>query len=620
MKIKTLALTIASLLSANAVNAANIDVDVNLDMVHSVGGEQDFSREKYIRFHGSLSSQQWPTINQRDAFFEDQDIHVGRATGSLSYVAANVDENPSFPGYVDPNDLDSYAAGFKANFNSWSHANKHRATYQTVGIQKKRFPGNQLNGWNMGLNNYDALAKYYQHYLTKFFDNNVNKPTFLEVVNEPLFMLDPNNADYLPGLTREKIWEGHAKVAQKLQASHPDVKVGGYTTALPRWWRNDFADWDLNMKAFMDTAGADMDFFSLHLYDLTSREDDQFLRGSQNEAILDLIEAYTHIKKLENPGVAGWQTEKPFLVSEYGTLGKDHLFKSQLEADWENMAAFNGMLLQLLERPNKILAATPFILHYDQTRLLNDDGTFTRKLDFYKLWKKVEGTRVDTWSADPDVQVDAYVKNNKAYVIVNNLENELVTVDVNLFNGKPVSNVKMRRLYSNANNEPLYQEDIPVGANTSKNIPANGTMILEYTFSQNLNLNHTSKETKYYSTKYLQPIAAANTNISFPVKNLNLATNNGEAVLRIGVNREHGKPVVPDRVFINGKEVNVLPSDWKGYDQSTWNQFFGLIEVPINYADLQAANNTVQLRYAQTGGTVSSVAIQVFEQSRNVTR
>ena len=41
---------------------------------------------------------------------------------------------------------------------------------------------------------------------------------------------------------------------------------------------------------------------------------------------------------------------------------------------------------------------------------------------WYELWADVDGTRVETPSSDPDIQVDAYVDGSTGFLILNNLE------------------------------------------------------------------------------------------------------------------------------------------------------------------------------------------------------
>ncbi|MDU0354373.1 hypothetical protein RS130_10900 [Paraglaciecola aquimarina] len=73
----------------------------------------------------------------------------------------------------------------------------------------------------------------------------------------------------------------------------------------------------------------------------------------------------------------------------------------------------------------------------------------TDKIQWYALWSDVKGTRVDTHSNDPDIQVDAYVDGNHTYLILNNLEWYDIPVDLSFMgiNGNTVNSVNMKHSY-----------------------------------------------------------------------------------------------------------------------------------------------------------------------------
>ena len=63
------------------------------------------------------------------------------------------------------------------------------------------------------------------------------------------------------------IFRFHRDVAKSFKKLNTTTKIGGYTVAFPEFDLNNFKDWDDKMKMFIDTAGRDMDFYSIHLYD-----------------------------------------------------------------------------------------------------------------------------------------------------------------------------------------------------------------------------------------------------------------------------------------------------------------------------------------------------------------
>ena len=63
-------------------------------------------------------------------------------------------------------------------------------------------------------------------------------------------------------------------------------------------------------------------------------------------------------------------------------------------------------------------------------------------------------------------------------------------------------------------------------------------------------------------------------------------------------------------VKINGTEVPV-PDDWAGYDQANRDEgFFGAIDIPVPFALLNA-NTDIQVTFADSGGKVSSMVLDV---------
>ena len=66
------------------------------------------------------------------------------------------------------------------------------------------------------------------------------------------------------------------------------------------------------MKMFIDRAGAYMDGFSVHLYDgINVTGTDTKRSGSNSEAVLDMVEAYSYIK---------FGHVKPLAISELEVL------------------------------------------------------------------------------------------------------------------------------------------------------------------------------------------------------------------------------------------------------------------------------------------------------------
>lgn len=611
---------------------ASQSVDINLNVRHSVGGVSTFDREKYIVLHAGLTDSDWDSDEQRAAFLTDYDVYLGRNNGSLPWNLSQTTEDPDQLGWTDHTSLATRGAQARAKYakKTTAHELEFRTKNMMIGGQLSMYPNGQTNGLEFAIADYDALGDYFENYLTYFYGtgktDGETKPAMVEVVNEPFV----HASEYQT--TRANISQMHSQVAVHIKAAHPDVLVGGYTAAYPQYESNDFGHWDANWKTFIDIAGADMDFFSLHLYDNPNGSTDvletQYRSGSNIEALLDMIEHYSILTLGE---------VKPFNISEYGSLAVESGVPYNPANDWVDVRSYSTILMQLLERPNQILQAIPFMILKAEwgrtngypypTRLLYDtdefdnpfskDGpwAYTKRIQFFELWKEVNGTRVDTIASDPDVQVDAYVDGTNAFVIVSSLDHTgPQTIDLHVLGGdQAVAEVMVKHTYADDSGMPTL--DIYTTNQLSViTLPASSTAVIKYMYTAPITPRAQSVESKYYATEYLKAILAG-TPLTFSITNVNISAAYGESVLRLGLGREHGKSLRPS-LRINGTAVSV-PPDWRGYDQSTRGSYFGVIEIPIPY-NLVQSNNTLEIDFDDDGGHVSSVALQVFEFSTDV--
>ena len=145
-------------------------------------------------------------------------------------------------------------------------------------------------------------------------------------------------------------------------------------------------------------------------------------------------------------------------------------------------------------------------------------------------------------------------------------------------------------------------------------------MILEYEFVEEVTINQTTAEKTYWADRYKREILVGRTN-AFTFENVALA-GNGEAVLRLGMGREHGSDLNPT-IEVNG-EVLEIPRvrDWRGYDQRTRDSYFGVIEIEVPYELLVEGRNEIKVSVLDDdkGGFITSVGLQVFNFSRPVPR
>ncbi|MBU2871593.1 Ig-like domain-containing protein, partial [Colwellia sp. E2M01] len=302
--------------------------------------------------------------------------------------------------------------------------------------------------------------------------------------------------------------------------------------------KDKYFQWDGIWKGFMDASGENMDFYSIHLYDWSKmgtlndndRYSSTFRRGMKTEAILDMVEWY-------DAQVNGKENLKPWVISEYGAIASQHeklsfITNDYRYADWLHLRTFNQMFMQLLTRPSQIVKSMPFspikgewgllqgpdgeAIRYEASLMQTDealaanyadaDWYVTDKIQWYELWSDVKGTRVDTHSSDPDIQVDAYVDGNHTYLILNNLEWYDIPVDLSFMGGGDsiVTNVNMKHSYlaeglSSTNlGRPILAEAMLNALPESVTLEPGSTIILDITYDKNIPVTSTMVEKKYY--------------------------------------------------------------------------------------------------------------------------
>ncbi|MGA9638956.1 T9SS type A sorting domain-containing protein [Flavobacterium sp.] len=613
-----------------------VNVKMNLNVKHSVGGISTFERWKFITTHANQTEGEWNGDNVlpdlKNDFLNGRDVYLGRDTGGITYTLNQTKEDPARTGYADPAHITTQGTASKNNFAANTSLPPYEARKNWIlcaqlhpfwtGAEQKATG----KGWKLA--NATATGEYMGRYLNAFHGGNGQKlPSFVEVINEPDYDLLGGLSEYTKSINEIAVF--HNDVAAAIRTQIPNIKIGGYTNAFPEFEVGNFQRWINRDKMFMDVAGNNMDFWSIHLYDFPSISNGKKLlrSGSNIEATFDMMDQYSMMKF----GVA-----KPYVISEYGAQTHD-LNNSQWSSyrDWLILKGMNSQLMAFLERPNTIDIALPFVVTkaewgYNATtgvpythrlmRKMNEPAsytgqwTYTDLVKFYDLWKNVKGTRVYIKPDNLDVLANAYIDGNKGYVVLNNLGFQATTVNLNVFDseGVTVTSINKKHLTLVNNNATLDEGTVSLPL-TSVTLGAESTMILEYTFAHPITINEAADETKYFATTYLQPIVANQPTV-FTVNGVQKNTY-GDAVLRIGLGRDHGQSLSPV-IKVNNTMVAV-PLNFRGYDQAQRARFFGVLEIPVPYA-LLADNNQISVQLPDTGGHISSVALQVFNFSKNI--
>ncbi len=580
------------LLSTHVIKTQTITI--NQSTQRYLGSVSELDRSKYFVLHSGSND------TELDAFSNEFNVTKGRQFwGPFSYARSQTGVVGQYPPYQNG------GTGLRA---------------VQKGIVATEHPYNVIR-YNLSMT---AAADWAVEYYKDFVDNN-GRPEFFEPMNEPF--VHAGDADFSAQqpdrtLMTERMADWFGEIGKKIhQAPELDnMKVIGYSSAWPSLERWDFGHWNQYQKMFMDRAGLHMDAFSTHLYDgINVTGQDNLRSGSNSEAILDMIEAYSFIK---------WGTVKPHAITEYGGIASGYGSNYSDVESVQSVKSFNNIIFNLLERQDKMLISIPFatdkstwhltagnnyqpygavILRPSNLGQPNPAGwVYTPKVYFYDLWQQFKGNRVDISSSNPDIQCQAFVDGNKMYIAVNNVHTSNQTVSLNFADGlSGLQNVRIKRLKIYSNQDPVWTNNVQNSAPSSLTLIPNETVTLEYTFNSAISFDNAIRSKKYYTNKYLQSITST-TAVAF---NFNgVSTGSGRAFIRMSIGRKHNVSKSPV-VKVNGTTVAV-PGNWAGYDQANRDDFFGTIMIPVPM-NLLTNNNTVTVQFPDNGGHIASMILQV---------
>lgn len=664
----------------------NVEVDVNMNIKHSVGGVSDFGRDRHITVHAAITEPDWVGEEEKlNYLINDLDVYFGRDNGQATFHFNYTPEDPNRSNHPDLDSMELIGEFYKGLYDTLPRAQQYLSkttemicgtnphpTYPTLSWYDN---GITQKGWQP--KNVETSAEWVTQYLDKYFAKTQGEggqilPKYWEVINEPDMLMMTGQ---FMVTSQEKLWEYHNLVADGVRArlGNKAPLIGGMTWGQHDFYRPDglgrynvgyldeylspediaihhamsetqYADsrqnpwyqWDVMWKGFIDNAGANMDFYAVHVYDwpLWETNGGAIRSGGHTEAMLDMMEWYD---------VNKFGTRKPIVISEYGAVS-NYIDMPGLDPDrrdWENLKPFSQMMMQFLERPDYIIKSMPFTPikaewgdyrngagevtnRYPYTMMdqdANGDWQWSQFIKWYELWADVDGTRVDTKSSDLDIQVDAYIDGNTTYLILNNLETTDRTLDLNFFgdDGNNLQDVRIKHLFLNGNTPTLTDNTVSTAPGTVT-LGAEATMILAYNYASDVQINETSKEYKYYGESLSgsngstpHRVTVGNGSLTAQVNGVAVPAK-GEAMLRIcgsyfwtHISQQDDRNVIT----VNGNPLE-FNSDWRGEDPAR-NIFFGVLEVPIPLAYL-SANNVIECNLINVN-TYTNVSIQVWDMS-----
>ena len=679
----------AVLMGLTQLQAQIVEVDINPTLRHEVGGVSDFGRERHITVHAAVNENDWLGEEEKMKYLlEDLDVYLGRDNGRSTFLFQQTPMDPDQPNRPHIDSMKIQSQFWNSEFEKFpSYALKYedRAKEMIMGTNPHpTYP--TLSWYDNGLTtinpkwqpkNVETSAEWVTEYLDNYFAKNPGEdgpqlPKYWEVINEPDMLMMTGQ---FMVTSQEKLWEYHNLVAEgvKRRLGSKAPLIGGMTWGLHDFFRpdglgrfdvgyldvyldaenqaihramsktafasqrnNEWYQWDVMWKGFIDAAGANMDFYAVHIYDwpLWETTGGAIRSGAHTEAMLDMMEWYD---------VQKFGKRKPIVISEYGAVTEEFRTKTNLDParrDWENLKPFSQMMMQFLERPDYIVKSMPFTpikaewgdyrdangtvtSRYPYTMMDQDasgDWQWSDFIKWYELWAEVDGTRIDTYANDLDFQVDAYVNGNKLHLILNSLEQDDRTLKLNFFNApQEASSVRIKHLHLKGDRPALDVSTTNTIPNTVT-LGAEATMILTYTFPSDLVITEVSKERKYYGESLNGSNGSTPHRVTLNSSKLAVNINGvqvpekGEAQLRLCGAYFYTHVTNPDPrnvVTINGFPLE-FSGDWRG-EENGRNIYFGVLEIPIPVEYLRE-NNVIESTLLNVS-TYTNVDLKVWDMS-----
>ena len=580
------------------INGLNAQVNVVLvepSVQKFIGHVSELDRTKYFNIHAPGNT---PLL---ESFYKDYNVEQS----GRGFYGPGIDAKKLM------GEVGAYPKSKNKNNENLKPVNRYVATEHPRNLYKEGIDLEAVSDW---------AVEYFKNVKEN------NRPLWYEPMNEPFV--------HAKDFYEEKDWDPVAELrvktemsklfralAEKIHAepSLKNIKVMGYSAAWPSFELKDFKNWETNMGLFLDIAGDELDAISYHLYDGVNQVGQENKRsGSNNEAIMDLIETYSHQR---------WGFIKPHAITEYGGI---EVSEFSLIRNMQSIRSQNAMIFGLLDREDRLEISIPFTTDNAKWHINKANNylpykavlwraenmgvpknqitgwVYTNRIQFYELWKGVKGKRVFVSTSNPDIQVQAFLDEKKLFVALNNLDDNAQQVALDIESIKSnIIDLLVKSLTIYKEDFPLYYEKTVSSIPEVFSIDPAETIVLEFNLKNSITFKNQIKSKRYYSSNYLVPIEADN-ELVFEFNDVALGV--GFAKLSMSIGRGHDLSKTPE-VFVNGSKVEV-PLNWKGYDQANRKKFFGAIEIPVPI-ELIKQNNSVRVTFPDTGGHLSSLILDV---------
>ncbi|MEM1107994.1 MAG: hypothetical protein AAGH99_04805 [Planctomycetota bacterium] len=625
-------------------------VEVDPTQTWSIEGHAELNRQQYFSIaHSAGDGLDGLSQEQFDYYFRELGITFGRRVNLMlaghTYEEV-VFEDPDRPGRVDLDRLanepplapgkfdDQLREMFPDGLDLVGTENFLKTTWPP--FMETYVREEDTTGHHPMVKDHDAAAEGMIAYLNHRFDD-WERPRWFEGLNEPDWFFNVYNDESFFGLH-----EGFKNYRNEAELT---MEVGGPCFPTVQYFKNNYQTLPKTIGHFIDQTDCALDFYSFHPYDYTIWDeaagafDARVTGGLPMDADLDALVNHTLLEHGKAVDV---------IISEHGAYMVDTAVRGeQLKAlaerlfpelsEWDrwmkrkeitDFMMVNGAIahtLTFMDHPHVVEKAIPFILldaaswrpdHYAALLVSKDhqypveEWVESRMVDFWKVFKDVDGQRVRAWSNDPDIQQQSFVDGDRLFVVLNNLAGVPQGVNVQIADAGTVQSYEMRRLSRNADFTPNYRESVVDEIGTLTLAPQE-TVVVVATYAEPIAEARRWEESVHYGDRSCVELSGTESAVfKVAVPKVEEAET---VTLRVAVGRPHGT----DRdlaVTFNGKPI-VIPvedsADRLDRSHKYADEYGALKRVRIP-ADWLEASNNIEVGFPDgKGGGIGSVVLRV---------